>query len=347
MRITIPLLLTGAIVGCGDDHAKTPDAAIDGPGVDAEEFDAMEPPLTLQNNEGGEIRAEWLLKNDGTTTGPTAARVTAFFHKTIDPVHSPLPSFPGCVDMRAKSTWPLAVPTSETPLDVGSVILHGSKTGSDLVLTKDATGLNGGTPTTDALGRPHKLWWKHDSNLPTDYANNDGDTMLAADQGFTVILTGSSEWPPQTFQGALGHGPYMPSNWGAPTDPPTTTATPLLADTDLVLHFSPDASTTLPAGYKVNTVVAFTSKNPGPDGIAINGPLVFCQFDGTPAQVTVPAAMVNIIRGYNGATGGAYSRIHLTHHLEELTDGSPRATADRKRIDMLTIWCYPTAWIAQ
>jgi len=346
--VSLSMVVVLSLGSCGGAGKSSSSDAPPPPPSDGALGDAAEPPLALQNNEGGEIRLEWIQNAAGATT----SRADAYFYKSQTPAWHTLPAFPGCIDVRAKDTWPFAQGTI-TPLDVGGVIIHPtnpSNGSADLELTRDSQGMDhtvacstsspcpagsmcnaaGYCATTDALARPHDLWYKKAAN----FAANDG-SFFPADQGYSVFLTGSSEWPPQVFEGSIGRGPYMPSDW-APVSPPTNATVPLLQDTDLVLTFNPDASTALPAGYKVNTVVAFT-------GTGFAGPIVFCQVDGTPATLTVPAAMVNIIRQY---TPGAFSRIHLTHHLEELTDGTPRPTADRKRIDMLTIWCYATPWAA-
>ena len=114
----------------------------------------------------------------------------------------------------------------------------------------------------------------------------------------------------------------------------------------------PDASTHLPPmsvdpedPYQVNTAVAFTTTATDPAGVTAPkpGPVVICQQDFTQATVTIPADLVNILRTYG--TGGKFVRQHLTHRFLELNDGTPVAPADRKRIDVLTIWCYNSPWV--
>ena len=111
-----------------------------------------------------------------------------------------------------------------------------------------------------------------------------------------------------------------------------------------------DASTNLPpAPYEqVNTAIAFK-------GTGFAGPIVLCQFDGAPATVTIPAALVSILQQY---TPGTVSRQHLTHHIIPLTDGqlagfgeiipgtasAPVPEANQQRIDILTVWCYTDPW---
>jgi hypothetical protein len=57
----------------------------------------------------------------------------------------------------------------------------------------------------------------------------------------------------------------------------------------------------------------------------------------------VPAALVDsVLRQY---TGGSYVRQNITHALFELTDGAPKPVADRKRVDVLSIYCYNANWL--
>ncbi|CAN5483670.1 hypothetical protein BH11MYX1_BH11MYX1_33140 [soil metagenome] len=333
------LSTVGLVVSCGGDNASPADATktIDAP------VDAGEPPISLQDKEGGEIRLEWVADTKGTN----GARATAFFYKDQTPGYHPLPSFPGCVDVRQRTTWPFAQGTY-TPLDVGGVTIH-SQTGTDLVLTSSTTG-------KDALNRPHTLWWTHAIQTPAVKDSGglyEGDKYLPANQAYTIQLAGSSEWPAQTFTEAA----FMPAAWGGPTDtmmsPPYNDdgvgapKASLVAGTDLVVKYTPVAQPNLPAGYKVNYAMAFKgtcpddpNNCPGGNG---QGPIVLCQIDGTSGTFTVPAAMVDLLRQYSP---GTWARQTLTHHVVELTDGSPRAVADRKRLDLLTVWCFNGNWQA-
>ena len=76
----------------------------------------------------------------------------------------------------------------------------------------------------------------------------------------------------------------------------------------------------------------------------IAGPIIACQEEGTDGSITLPAAMVDILRTY---TPGRFVRQQLTHTFVELTaDGEPKPPGERKRIDVLTIYCYNTGWAA-
>src|SRR6185503_14846471 len=143
------------------------------------------------------------------------------------------------------------------------------------------------------------------------FTANDGSDY-PADQAYNMVFTGSPDWPAQAFNGAAGHFGYMPSNW-APVDPaPQGSADPAfqIPDADFTMTFQPDASTNLPPGYEVNTAIAFKGT-----GFPGGGPIVLCQFDGTPTTITIPKAMAEILRAY---TPGTMSRQHVNHHLEEL-----------------------------
>ena len=315
MRLSVPFVLgCSLLVGCGD-NGGTPDAKpIDAPP------DAT-PELSFMDNEGGEIRLEWISQFSPTAMATqTTARTTAYFYKSQTPGNHTLPAFPGCFDMRAKDKWPLAQGTI-VPLDVGGVTIK-SKTGTDLVMTRDMST----PPTLDPFSRPHELWFKKTSNLPA----NDGDTFLPPNQTYDVVFAGSAEWPAQTIKDIA----FMPAAWTV-LAPATNVTTNLVAGTDLTLTFTPAPSSNLPPGYRINTVVAFQVTT----GFA--GPVVLCQEEGSDGSITVPAALVDILRSYGG---GRYVRQQLTHALFELTDGEPKPPGERKRVDVLSIYCYNTAW---
>lgn len=366
MRNSVGYFLMLGILGCGGSNPGAADAPknIDGPNVIVDSnVDAMEPPLTLNNDEGGEIRLEWIQKGSNTT-----ARATAFFYKSETPPTNALPSFPGCVDFttRPATAWPLAQ-GAITPLDVGDVIIHttdGSGNAIDTELLRDSCGIGGtsggsaacpalsgsnGSDDYDYLGRPHSLWWKR----PPNFTATDGN-IFPADQDYNVILTGSTEWPAQVFSGSTGTGPFMPSTWTPSTPAAGSGATftctrdgsgNIMACDDYVLGFTADTSTNVPTGYEINTAIGFTAPTFTVSGApaGTTTPIVLCQFDGTPTTVTIPGASVAIIAQYGT---GSMSRQHLSHHIQELTDGSPRATSARKRIDMLTVWCFNDPWTA-
>jgi hypothetical protein len=318
MRLWIAIIL---LAGCGDDSKVNPDAPK--PPADAPPDAFVEPPLTLQANEGGEIRLEWIQQvNAGVLQ--TTARMGAYFYKSETPAKQAFPAFPGCIDARARDKWPLAQGTIEY-LDVGDVILV-PKTGQPFKMVRDQS-----TPASkDAFQRPHDLWWKKVLNFPA----NDGDLYLPADESYDVVLTGKEGvWPHQVLKDVA----FMPAAWN-PTSPTASETAMLQAGTDFTVTYTPVTSTHLPPGGKVNTVIAFV-------GTPNVGPIVICQEEGTDGSMTVPAAMVDIIRTAGGGSG-RYVRQQLTHQLFELTDGSPRPTADRKRVDVLTIWCTNSPWAA-
>ncbi|MDB4959314.1 MAG: hypothetical protein JWO36_6883, partial [Myxococcales bacterium] len=308
----------------------TPDAPkpIDAPRpIDAP---AVIPPVNLMSNEGGEIRMEWQQNAAGATT----ARITAFFYKAETPAVHPFPAFPGCVDMRMRDKWPLAQ-GNITPLDVGNVIIQ-TQTGTPslITLTRDASGT-----TIDPLGRPHALWYKKSASFPM----NDG-AMLPPNQTYNILLTGSAEWPAQ----AINKVAFMPQTWN-PVMPNSMTPAALVAGTDYTFTYDVATSSNLPPGYTVNNVIGFTSPNyvpagcPGVMGSAACGPIIICQKEGLDGTITLPHDMVDILRTY---TSGGMARQNLTHIPVELTDGTPVAPANRKRLDILSVWCYGGTWTA-
>jgi hypothetical protein len=314
MRLSAaPLALAFVFGGCGDDNKIEPDA----PKADAPPPDGFDP-LSFADNEGGEIRLEWIKQFTAAGVEQTTARATAYFYKSQTPGKFALPAFPGCFDMRLKDKWPLAQGTI-VPLDVGGVTIK--STGSDLVMVPDMGVM------ADPFSRPHALWYKKTSNLP----GNDGDMFLPPNQTYDIVLAGSAEWPAQTINDVA----FMPERWDVST-PPANATTMLVADTDFTMTYTPVVSSNLPPGYRVNTVVAF-------QGTGHMGPIVLCQEEGTDGSITVPAALVNVLRAY---TPGRYVRQNLTHALFELTDGAPKPPGERKRVDVLSIWCTNTGWAA-
>ena len=316
MRLSAaPLALAFVFAGCGDDNKMNPDA----PKADAPPPDGFDP-LSFADNEGGEIRLEWISQATAAGVVQTTARATAYFYKSQTPGNHALPAFPGCFDVRLKDKWPLAQGTI-VPLDTGIVTIK-SQTGTDLVTVRDMST----PPTNDPFVRPHELWFKKPSNL----AANDGDTFLPPNESYDIVFAGSSEWPAQTIEDVA----FMPAAW-APTTPSNIGLTNLPpAGSDLTLSYTPVTSSNLPAGYRVNSVVAFT-------GTGHSGPIILCQEEGTDGAITVPAAMVDILRAY---TPGRYVRQQLTHALFELTDSGPKPPGVRKRVDVLSIYCYNTGW---
>jgi hypothetical protein len=318
--------------GCGDD--KKPETPID----------SMKPPIdgrpdpSLQNQEGGEIRLEWISQG-----GVTTSRMGAYFYKSMTPGRFDLPAFPGCVDMRARDHWPLAQGTI-VPLDVGGVKLIPT-TGTETDLTKfDGTAC---TPQPnckkDAFKRPHDLWWKKNANAADP---DDADKYLPPNQSYDIELAGSAEWPHQVFAKAA----FMPERW-TPTSPNATEDAVLTRDQDFTVTYTPVTSSNLPPGVKVNTFMAFAQ--------ADLGPIVACQEEGADGSMTVPAALVNIIIDNGGPLVGGVPtpvtagtnpkprmvRQQLTHQLFELTNSdTPVDEASRKRVDVLTIYCYNNPW---
>jgi hypothetical protein len=305
----LPWAWTLALVGCDGIH--THPGLADGSGSPS---DAAEPPLSDQDKEGGEIRLEWIQNAAGQTT----ARATAFFYQDEQPDWHTLPAFPGCIDARGQDVWPFAAGIV-TYRDVGGVITH-SWTGSDLALTKVMGG-------EDPLGRGHALWW----TKPADFAANDGDTYFPADEPIDILLSGWDQWPQQSY---LGLG-YMPAAF-TPISP--SAGANLVVPTGALTITSTPGNNVNIAGRYIESAVIFTGQ-PGGDGI--ERALFMCQLSGEPASITVPPDFVAMIRGYGS---GHLIRQVISRSIFELTDGSPRATMDRKRVDVLVIRSYDTTW---
>ena len=146
-KISLMTIMMGAACGGGGggtsiDAPKSIDAPVDAPPI---------PHIGFSNNEGGEIRLEWIETN----AHVTESRATAFFYKSQDPANHALPNFPGCFDVRDRSLWPLAQGTI-VPQDVGDVIISSNGNGPDIVMTRDdttAVGVPAPTTCADTSGK--------------------------------------------------------------------------------------------------------------------------------------------------------------------------------------------------
>ena len=223
---------------------------------------------------------------------------------------SQFPTIPGSAPpgtLAEQTKWPLAQEVGREYIDVGQVIITNGP--------KQLTVLPG-TAAPDALGRTHTTW---------DFSslNNQGLTFIDFNSTYDVILTGSAEWPAQLFEDVL----FMPDQFTLLTPDDTVTPVPLVAGTDLVITYTPPTNTNLPAGSRVDTLVAFTNGSP---------PSAICVEEGIDGSITIPAATVDAVRAVGVAS--KILRQHVVHNLRELNDGDDAFT--NKRIDFLSVWCY-------
>jgi hypothetical protein len=300
--------VTGSLLvgGCGDDGAKTVDAAIDAPP------DARVP--DYGSDEGGEVRVEYMRFPNGMV----GARGTAFFYKNSGTTKFfPFLNLNGCTDLTAKTKWPVAQnPAPEREYyDVGdNVTVSGGP--SPFVIAKNTTG----TPATDPVGRNHPAndWYFNPVNGMTD---TDGGMYLPADTYYDVALPGSATYAAKTYTHAL----YMPADFAL--------TTPAFAGT---INFPPATAQTFtftnptshpPEGVDVQSIVAFTGAN---------GPAVICA-EPADGSVTVPADMMDIARTAY-PTGGQLARQTVSHVVQELVDETGAGTG--RRLDFLGVWCY-------
>jgi hypothetical protein len=214
--------------------------------------------------------------------------------------------------------WPYA-PGPATYYDVGGIIVH-SATGSDLTLTRDASG------DEDYQGYAHDLWW---SKAP-QFSSNDGTKYFPPDESYGVLFTGSPEWPAQTLLDVA----YMPAAFTPVT--PVSNGTFSLAAGDLSTTYTPGTNAHLPPKGTVVSAVVFTS--PGfVDAAGVELPIVTCQFDGESGSLTVPAPFIDIVRGYGS---GHLVRQVMSVAPIELTGSS----SEVRRVLVYAIWSYDTPW---
>lgn len=330
----------GGLVACGDDQK----AAVDAPkAADAASPDAEVADTTW--DEGGGVLAEYqLIFVPGVPpvadTTNVQARLTSFYWKSMNPKGYPFPINPGCnktgmAELATLGTdgmeiFPFGLgkvttvggAADHTYLDVGTPIITGG--------AQQATIPLGVNPGNDGFGR------HHDGVYHFAALANMGDTFLNKfDALYSLVLTGSDEWPAQVYPDAF----YMSPPWTAISPSPTAKAQ-LLADTPLVETWStPNQPTNRPNDNgTMNMVTAII--------VAIGGvkvPVVEC-LDDNPfghTQLTIPADMVNYARSFG--PGGVIARAIITHRIQELTDGT---THNHKRMDFVTTWCYVVPYAA-
>jgi hypothetical protein len=116
-----------------------------------------------------------------------------------------------------------------------------------------------------------------------------------------------------------------------------TSPVPLVAGQPMTITFTPGANAHLPAGYHVDTLIAFTNGNP---------PALVCVEEGNPlpdGSITIPAADIDFVRGFTcpsppcTTSPGRLLRQNVVHQLRELTDG---VTHEKRRIDFISVWCF-------
>jgi hypothetical protein len=308
-NLSLALGLTlGGLAACGDDSSTNPvDARPDDAAPDAgptfKGYDA---------DEGGEVRTEYVRFGGGNA----GLRIAAHFYanpgskKFFDFVNTN-----GCTDSSLDTTWPTAFnPVAErTYLDPGQVILAGGP--SIFNIPRRGAG-------PDVPGRPHAAdqWFFHS----TSGAAMDGPTYLTEKKLYDIIITGTDEFPGQIFDD-VG---YMPADFQVTSPALSLTPFPIPAGTPQTFTWTTPADAP-PAGFEIQSLVAFTS--------AAGGPAVIC-VEKNDGSVTVPASFIDIVRAKLPG-GGTLARQTFTHTVRELKD---RNGPTGRRIDFVTVWCYAT-----
>jgi hypothetical protein len=311
------------VAGCGSDSQKTPDAprpidsSPDSPGPDA--------PAVVDTSwdEGGGTSLEYqIIYNAMNPASPNIqARVTAFYWASMTPARYPMPINPGCNKTGmatptddSDNIFPFGLGTGSPPehtyLDVGTPIVTGGA--NQLIVPL------GANPGVDGFARHHDGIWHFFVGAGM------GDTYLNTnDSRYSLILTGSANWPAQIYEDAF----YMAPAWNL--DTPGFVPLQLVADTPFVQTYTnPNPTTNKPSDGVLSMSVAIIIP-----GI---GPVVQCLDDNiNDGSITVTADMVNYARSLG--TGGVIARAHIMHRVKELTDG---VNHTHKRMDFVTTWCY-------
>jgi hypothetical protein len=297
--VSLPLLAS-----CGDDSSATIDAGTDAP-----------PKVNFQSYEGGEVRLEYLKFPPGNNPADRA-RATAFFYKGPKATY-PLPDIPGCTKYgpNEPARWPLAQAADREYLDVGEVIISGGPTPLSIAA--------GNVPGSDFLDREYTGPWRFSS------LNDMGRTYISDNTVYDVTLTGSSEWPEQTFEDVL----FMPDYWPLVSPDETVTPVMLTENQPLTITYTPPTNSKLPAGMRVDTLIAFTNINP---------PSAICVEEGIDGSITIPADIINHVIASNPAS--RILRQHVVHQLRELTNGTVH---ENRRIDFLSVWCFNYPYASQ
>ncbi|HEY4056431.1 MAG TPA: hypothetical protein VGM39_07470 [Kofleriaceae bacterium] len=348
--VTGSLLAIGA---CGGDDDKTCDTidasgsgsdAGSGSGSDAH----VDPAVTFNSDEGGEVRLEWIKFPNGNT----GARGTAFFYS--DPgttKYWDFLSLDGCTDLtgsNGQGKWPKAQNANRTYFDVGNYVVASgaSPAQAPLVFPRvvATTPPAPAAPGRDPVGRAQPInSWYFNAAGPTDM---DGDSLLPSDTFYDITLPGSANYAGHTYENAV----YIPGDMTPDMPPYNGTAIIVPATGDMTFTFT-NATSHPPVGpdgtaLEVQNLIAFTANgvNPStdasdPDGQTF-GPAVICikkQQAGGTTTVTVPAAMLAVVKAAYG-NGGQLARQTVIHNVKELYDGAGAGT--HRRVDFIGVWCY-------
>jgi len=355
------LILLAMPIGCGDSTNHPVDAPVvhDAP-TDTGSGSNGSGSATVDSSwdEGGEVRLEWMAF--GSAFGPpNRTRATAFFFKGT-PVHYPFPTIPGCTRYdttsgTAPTLWPLAQDPNRQYMDVGHVIIadadgagygSGDPTGATPPIPLDfpngpmgkcsttttqaclGTG-QAGCPTGETCIAP-KDFLDRAYTGPYKFSgislSNFGHTYIHDHTAYNVTLTGSTEWPAQTFDKAL----YMPDYFTLTSPDASVDKVPLGAVGSGPMTFTfgePASQPGLPPGAEVTTLLAFTNNNP---------PVLLCVLDSTSGSITVSADDMDYVRA-TVPGGSRLLRQNVVHQMRELTDG---VTHTHRRIDFISVWCY-------
>lgn len=249
---------------------------------------------------------------------PVAANFTMYPANGCDTTPSSTGRIPlatgGCGDPTgASKPLPLDIPTGAM--------------GKCSVTTATACFADSACPSGETCTLP-KDFLDRQYNGPYKYSgttfNNYGNVFSQDHTAYNVSLSGSSEWPAQSFDKAM----YMPDYFGITQPDETVSPVPLVADQDMTMKFSePTNEANLPAGAQATTLVAFTNGNP---------PVLLCVVDNISGTLTISKDDINFVR-QTVPGGSRLLRQNVVHQLRELTDGT---THQNRRIDFIGVWCW-------
>ena len=332
------LLLSGLATftgtGCGDDKPPVAaDAKVEPKDAPSPTVDADIPNPSW--DEGGGALAEYQRIFCNPNAMPPVpnctpegiiyqARLTTFYWKQHTPARYPFPVNPGCnkTGMETPTTdaddiFPFGMATGHHEyLDVGTPILTGGAMQATIPL--------GPNPGFDGFHRAQDGIY----HFLVDRAG--GDVYLSNyDSFYSLVLTGSSEWPPQVYKDAF----YQNPSWDVVS--PAFGPVQLVADTDMDIQWTtPNPATKRPADAAANMVIALI--------VPSIGPVVTCLTDQlSSGKFTIPKEYINYVRSFG--TSGQMARAIVTHRIQELTDGTIH---NHKRMDFITTWCYVVPWTA-
>lgn len=348
LLFSVSLAVLLAVAACGgdddDDAGDTPDAGADdgadddGPdaGDDGGEVDAGADEVLFSDPQGGTVIHEYI--NYGDTLAEAAGlpdgvrtvyRGMAHFLNAMTPNAMTLPPADVCTNVVTDSTiWVGNLGTGREYIDVGEVQLRGiNDDGQEATVTlgRAVDGAPASWPR-DNLGLDHGedgIYYEHIELVA-------GQFLSAGSLG-DLILTGSADYPPTTYEDAV----YVPENYEL-LNPRLNDPFTMTAGQDFTVGWEEVAQPNAPEGYALFELVALV--NP-----ATGRPIHLCPSfaDEANGEFTIPGEIITDYRETVEALGDNPDQVILlrntnTHSLVRLENGE---SDNRRRIDVVSVWC--------